>query len=57
CRPCRIAAPACLIVPYHRVHHGSDPLYLDRNYAGILIVWDRIKSTRYDGRDVAERLG
>lgn len=27
---------------HHRVHHGSDPLYLDRNYAGILIIWDRM---------------
>ncbi|TAM89679.1 MAG: sterol desaturase family protein [Jatrophihabitans sp.] len=27
---------------HHRVHHGSDPDYLDRNYAGILIVWDRL---------------
>ncbi|MCA9698445.1 MAG: sterol desaturase family protein, partial [Myxococcales bacterium] len=26
---------------HHRVHHGADPLYLDRNYAGMLIVWDR----------------
>ncbi|MDO3396262.1 sterol desaturase family protein [Nocardioides sp. SOB44] len=26
---------------HHRVHHGSDPEYLDRNYGGILIVWDR----------------
>jgi sterol desaturase/sphingolipid hydroxylase (fatty acid hydroxylase superfamily) len=27
---------------HHRVHHGSDPDYLDRNYGGILIVWDRM---------------
>ncbi|MFD8102566.1 sterol desaturase family protein [Nocardia fluminea] len=27
---------------HHRVHHGSDPEYLDKNYGGILIVWDRI---------------
>lgn len=26
---------------HHRVHHGSDPEYLDKNYGGILIVWDR----------------
>ena len=30
---------------HHRVHHGSDALYLDRNYAGILIVWDRLFGT------------
>jgi sterol desaturase/sphingolipid hydroxylase (fatty acid hydroxylase superfamily) len=27
------------------VHHGSNPEYLDRNYAGILIVWDRLFGT------------
>ena len=27
---------------HHRVHHASDPDYLDRNYAGILIIWDRL---------------
>lgn len=30
---------------HHRVHHGSDPLYLDKNYGGILIVWDRMFGT------------
>ena len=27
---------------HHRVHHGRNIQYLDRNYAGILIVWDRL---------------
>ena len=27
---------------HHRVHHGSNEAYLDRNYGGILIVWDRM---------------
>jgi sterol desaturase/sphingolipid hydroxylase (fatty acid hydroxylase superfamily) len=27
---------------HHRVHHGANEQYLDRNYAGILIVWDRL---------------
>jgi sterol desaturase/sphingolipid hydroxylase (fatty acid hydroxylase superfamily) len=27
---------------HHRVHHGSNPQYLDKNYAGIFIVWDRL---------------
>jgi sterol desaturase/sphingolipid hydroxylase (fatty acid hydroxylase superfamily) len=27
---------------HHRVHHGSDVEYLDRNHAGILIIWDRM---------------
>jgi sterol desaturase/sphingolipid hydroxylase (fatty acid hydroxylase superfamily) len=26
---------------HHRVHHGSQAQYLDRNYGGILILWDR----------------
>ncbi len=30
---------------HHRVHHGCDPEYLDRNYGGILIVWDRMFGT------------
>lgn len=30
---------------HHRVHHGSQAQYLDRNYAGILIVWDRLFGT------------
>jgi len=27
---------------HHRVHHGSNDVYLDKNYGGILIVWDRV---------------
>ena len=27
---------------HHRVHHGSNPIYLDKNHAGILIIWDRM---------------
>ncbi len=27
---------------HHRVHHGTNPQYLDKNYGAILIVWDRI---------------
>lgn len=30
---------------HHRVHHASDPEYLDRNYGGILIIWDRMFGT------------
>jgi sterol desaturase/sphingolipid hydroxylase (fatty acid hydroxylase superfamily) len=30
---------------HHRVHHGSDLKYLDKNHAGILIIWDRIFGT------------
>lgn len=30
---------------HHRVHHGSNPEYIDKNHAGILIIWDRIFGT------------
>jgi sterol desaturase/sphingolipid hydroxylase (fatty acid hydroxylase superfamily) len=30
---------------HHRVHHGSNEVYLDKNYGGILIIWDRLFGT------------
>ncbi len=27
---------------HHRVHHGVNEAYLDKNYAGVLIIWDRL---------------
>lgn len=27
---------------HHRVHHGKNPIYIDKNYAGTLIIWDKI---------------
>jgi len=30
---------------HHRVHHGAQSQYLDRNYGGVLIVWDRLFRT------------
>ncbi|MGH1489197.1 MAG: sterol desaturase family protein [Acidimicrobiales bacterium] len=30
---------------HHRVHHGADSEYLDTNYGGILILWDRLFGT------------
>jgi len=30
---------------HHRVHHASNERYLDKNYGGVLIVWDRIFGT------------
>ena len=30
---------------HHRVHHGSDLDYLDKNHAGVLIIWDRLFGT------------
>lgn len=30
---------------HHRVHHGRNPRYLDANYAGVFIVWDKLFGT------------
>lgn len=30
---------------HHRVHHGSDPKYIDKNHAGTLIIWDKLFGT------------
>jgi sterol desaturase/sphingolipid hydroxylase (fatty acid hydroxylase superfamily) len=30
---------------HHRVHHGANQQYLDKNYGGILIVWDKLFGT------------
>lgn len=30
---------------HHRVHHGVESQYLDRNYGGVLIIWDRLLGT------------
>ncbi len=30
---------------HHRVHHGANAEYLDKNYGGILILWDRLFRT------------
>ncbi len=35
----------------HRVHHGQNDYCIDRNYGGILIVWDRLFGTFADERD------
>ncbi len=36
---------------HHRVHHATNPVYLDRNYAGVFIVWDRLFGTFQRERD------
>ena len=33
---------------HHRVHHATNARYLDRNYAGVFIVWDKLFGTYYD---------
>jgi len=30
---------------HHRVHHGKNVPYLDRNHGGVLIIWDRLFGT------------
>jgi sterol desaturase/sphingolipid hydroxylase (fatty acid hydroxylase superfamily) len=41
---------------HHRVHHATNPRYLDRNYAGVFIVWDRIFGTFEAERPDEERI-
>lgn len=36
----------------HRVHHAVNDIYLDKNYGGILILWDRLFGTFIDERKV-----
>ncbi len=36
---------------HHRVHHGVNPRYLDSNYAGVFIIWDRLFGTFVGERD------
>ncbi len=37
----------------HRVHHGRNPRYIDRNLGGVLMIWDRLLGT-YQAEDPAE---
>lgn len=30
---------------HHRVHHGSNPEYIDKNYGNLFILWDRLFGT------------
>ena len=30
---------------HHRVHHGANPEYIDKNYGNLLIIWDRMFGT------------
>ena len=39
---------------HHRVHHATNARYLDRNYAGVFIVWDRLFGT-FEGERDADR--
>jgi len=37
---------------HHRVHHGINPQYIDKNYAGVLIIWDKIFGTFEPEREI-----
>lgn len=41
---------------HHRVHHGANPQYLDKNYGSILILWDRWFKT-FEPEDEPVRYG
>jgi sterol desaturase/sphingolipid hydroxylase (fatty acid hydroxylase superfamily) len=30
---------------HHRVHHGSNPQYIDKNYGAVFIIWDKLFGT------------
>ena len=35
-----------LVTPsHHRVHHGSNEVYIDKNYGNLLIIWDKMFGT------------
>ncbi|MBI1317623.1 MAG: sterol desaturase [Candidatus Hydrogenedens sp.] len=36
---------------HHRVHHGRDEQYIDRNHAGVFIIWDRMFGTFEEEKD------
>lgn len=39
---------------HHRVHHGSNPQYIDKNYAAIFIFWDRLFGSFEEEDEVVE---
>ncbi len=41
---------------HHRVHHGQNVQYIDKNYAGVLIIWDRLFGS-FEAEDETVRYG
>jgi len=39
---------------HHRVHHGSNPEQIDRNFGGVFIIWDKIFGTFRDEDEAGE---
>ncbi len=40
---------------HHRVHHATNPEYLDRNHGGVFIIWDRMFGTFAEEKDDVPR--
>jgi sterol desaturase/sphingolipid hydroxylase (fatty acid hydroxylase superfamily) len=38
---------------HHRVHHGANPKYIDRNHGGTLIIWDKLFGS-FEPEDAAD---
>jgi sterol desaturase/sphingolipid hydroxylase (fatty acid hydroxylase superfamily) len=38
----------------HRVHHGTDPIYLNKNFGGTFLIWDKLFRTYQAERDDVE---
>jgi sterol desaturase/sphingolipid hydroxylase (fatty acid hydroxylase superfamily) len=39
----------------HRVHHASNPEYLDKNYGGVLLIWDHLFGAKREAKRWAKR--
>lgn len=39
----------------HQIHHSKNFAYMDKNFGGIFIIWDKIFGTFHNGRDGQER--
>lgn len=39
---------------HHRVHHGRNSQYIDKNYAGVLIIWDKLFGTFVDEQEAPD---
>ena len=42
---------------HHCLHHASNPQYIDKNYAGVLIIWDKLFGTFVSSDGEAPRYG
>lgn len=42
---------------FHRVHHSTDPAHLDKNFGGVLSIFDHLFGTAYPSRDIYPETG